>query len=56
MAIVVGIGNGLGHILASIYLGRFMPGVYSAPLILLSGIMLLRSALARDGGGAAAST
>lgn len=56
VAIVAGIGNGLGHILASIYLWRCMPGVYSAPLILLSGIMLLRSALARDGGGAAAST
>lgn len=50
VAILVGIGNGLGHILASIYLHRFMPGVYSAPLILLSGIMLLRSALGKDGG------
>ena len=49
VAILVGIGNGLGHILASIYLHRFMPGVYSAPLILLSGIMLLRSALGKDG-------
>jgi hypothetical protein len=48
VAVVVGIGNALGHILSSIYLGRFMPGVYSAPLILLSGVMLLRSALARE--------
>jgi hypothetical protein len=46
VAILAGIGNALGHILSSIYLRRFMPGVYSAPLILLSGIMLLRSALA----------
>jgi len=45
VAILAGIGNALGHILSSIYLGRFMPGVYSAPLILLSGVMLLRSAL-----------
>jgi hypothetical protein len=45
VAILAGIGNALGHILSSIYLRRFMPGVYSAPLILLSGIMLLMSAL-----------
>jgi len=47
-AILAGIGNALGHILSSIYLHRFMPGVYSAPLILLSGIMLLRSACTRE--------
>lgn len=45
IALLVGIANALGHILSSLYLRRFMPGVYSAPLILLSGIMLLRSAL-----------
>jgi hypothetical protein len=44
VAILAGIGNALGHILSSIYMRRFMPGVYSAPLILLSGIVLLRSA------------
>jgi hypothetical protein len=48
VAVLVGIGNALGHILSSIYLHRFMPGVYSAPLILLSGIMLLRSARAKE--------
>jgi hypothetical protein len=42
------VGNGLAHIVSSIYLGRFMPGVYSAPLILLSGTLLLRSALGKD--------
>jgi hypothetical protein len=47
VALLAGIGNGLAHILSSIYLGRFMPGVYSAPLILLSGALLLRSALGR---------
>lgn len=46
VAVLLGICNGLGHMLGSIYLRRFMPGVYSAPLILLSGIMLFRSALA----------
>jgi Protein of unknown function with HXXEE motif len=45
VAVVAGIMNGLGHILSSIYLRRGMPGVYSAPLILLSGTLLLRSAL-----------
>jgi hypothetical protein len=48
VALLAGIGNGLAHILSSIYLGRFMPGVYSAPLILLSGTLLLRSALGKD--------
>jgi hypothetical protein len=50
VAVLAGIGNALGHILSSIYLRRFMPGVYSAPLILLSGIVLLRSALGIDVG------
>ena len=53
VAILAGIANALGHILSSIYLRRFMPGVYSAPLILLSGIMLFKSALGRARGGAA---
>lgn len=50
VAILAGIGNAMGHILSSIYLRRFMPGVYSAPLILLSGIVLLRSALGWERG------
>jgi hypothetical protein len=29
---------------------RFMPGIYSAPLILLSGTILLRSALGMERG------
>jgi succinate-acetate transporter protein len=53
VAVLAGIGNALGHILSSIYLHRFMPGVFSAPLILLSGIMLLRSALGWKRGVAA---
>jgi hypothetical protein len=42
-AILGGIANGLGHVGTSIYYGRFMPGVFSAPLILLSGVVLLWS-------------
>jgi len=35
--------NGLGHIAGSFYLGRLMPGVYSAPLLLAASIYLLWS-------------
>ena len=48
VVLLAGIGNGLAHILSSIYMGRFMPGVYSAPLILLSGAVLLSSALGTE--------
>jgi Protein of unknown function with HXXEE motif len=37
-------GNGLGHIGGSCYLGRLMPGVYSAPLLLLASAWLFRQA------------
>jgi len=47
VALLGGIANGLAHILSSIYLGRFMPGVYSAPLILLSGSLLLRNSIGK---------
>lgn len=33
--------NGLGHIGASLYLGRLAPGVYSSPLLLLASAALL---------------
>jgi len=55
MAALAGIGNALGHLGSSIYYGRFMPGVYSAPLILLSGIILLKSALSKESGTSAAT-
>ncbi|HUJ43110.1 MAG TPA: HXXEE domain-containing protein [Opitutaceae bacterium] len=32
--------NGLGHFGGSIYLGRWMPGVYSAPLLLFASVLL----------------
>lgn len=37
------IANGLQHIVGSIYLRRWMPGVYSSPLLLLCSIYLLVS-------------
>jgi len=36
-------GNGLLHISSSIYMGRLMPGVYSAPLLLVCSLYLLTS-------------
>lgn len=35
------LGNGLLHIGGSFYLGRVMPGVYSAPLLLAASVYLL---------------
>ena len=35
--------NGLQHIAGSIYMDRFMPGVYSSPFLLAASIWLLRS-------------
>ncbi len=48
-ALLVGVLNGSAHIVSSIYLKRWMPGVYSSPLLLLAGSLLLRSALAKRG-------
>ena len=44
LAILVGIGNGLLHLVASAWQRRRMPGVYSAPLLLLAGAGLLAAA------------
>lgn len=38
---IVMAGNGMLHLVGSIYLRRAMPGVYSAPLILAAAIYLL---------------
>jgi len=35
--------NGLGHFAGSLYLGRFMPGVYSSPLLLIAAVYLISS-------------
>lgn len=40
-------GNGLGHIGGSVYLGRLMPGVFSAPLLLLASAWLFWQAWAQ---------
>ncbi len=37
-------GNGLLHIAGSFYLGRLMPGVYSAPILLLASACLFINA------------
>ncbi|MFN7922705.1 MAG: hypothetical protein U0Q16_21550 [Bryobacteraceae bacterium] len=39
--------NGLGHILGSIYFGRLLPGIKSAPLLLASSLWLLHRTLRR---------
>ena len=44
LAILVSIGNALGHMGGSIYFHRWMPGVYSAPLLLAAGIWLFIAA------------
>jgi len=44
LAIIVGLFNAAGHIGGSIYFQRWMPGVYSAPLLLLAAIWLLIAA------------
>jgi len=36
---VLMIGNGLGHIGSSIYMGRFMPGVYSSPVLIAVSLL-----------------
>jgi Protein of unknown function with HXXEE motif len=38
--------NGLLHIAGSIYTGKFMPGVYSSPLLLAASVFLIASTLA----------
>ncbi len=38
------LANGLGHIAGSVYLRRLMPGVYSAPLLLVSSLYLVAQA------------
>jgi Protein of unknown function with HXXEE motif len=40
---IIMLGNGLLHIVGSFYLGRMMPGVYTAPLLLVSSMYLLWS-------------
>lgn len=47
LGIVVGVLNATLHISSSIYFHRWMPGVYSSPLLLLAAIHLLASSWVR---------
>jgi len=40
---IVMVGNGLLHLVGSVYQRKAMPGVYSAPLLLAAAIYLLAS-------------
>ncbi len=44
LALLVGIGNGLLHLTGSAWTRRWMPGVYSAPLLIVAGLFLLHTA------------
>lgn len=44
LAVIVGVFNACLHFGGSIYFHRWMPGVYSAPLLLAAGIWLLIAA------------
>lgn len=53
-AIVIGLLNGVGHLLGSVYLGRWLPGSTTAPLLIACGAWLLISLPRSIGVGAAA--
>lgn len=44
VAVLAGILNACAHMLSSIYYQRWMPGVYSSPLLLLAAIFLITTA------------
>ena len=45
LAILVGIGNEMLHLVGSAWRRRRLPGVYSAPLLLAAGAALLKTAI-----------
>ena len=49
LGLLVGIGNGLGHVISSVYSWRLMPGVISGPLIIATGILLVVAAINNKG-------
>jgi len=53
IAVLAGIANAMGHTFSSIYYHRWMPGVYSSPLLLVAAIFLI--ATARSGHAEAAN-
>jgi uncharacterized protein with HXXEE motif len=44
IALLAGILNAMGHTFSSIYYHRWMPGVYSSPLLVLAAIFLIATA------------
>ena len=52
IGLLVGIGNGLAHVLSSFYFHKLMPGVISAPLIIATGVLLLAAANPKKKGSA----
>jgi len=48
LGLLIGVCNAAAHIGSSIYLHRWMPGVYSSPLLLAAAIFLLACASTRD--------
>ena len=47
IALLAGVANAMGHTFSSIYYLRWMPGVYSSPLLLLAAIFLIATARSR---------
>jgi len=56
VSLVVGILNACGHMIASVYYHRWMPGVYSSPLLLLAAVFLIATARSRHTETANAAT
>jgi hypothetical protein len=50
LGILVGVLNAALHISSSIYFHRWMPGVYSSPLLLIAAVFLLASSRLRASG------
>lgn len=44
LSVVVGVFNACGHMISSVYYWRWMPGVYSSPLLLAAALFLVVSA------------
>src|SRR4029077_7146815 len=47
--LIIGIANASLHISSSIYYQRWMPGVYSSPVLLIAAVFLLAAARASSG-------
>lgn len=45
---VIMFANGVGHLVGSVYFQRWLPGATSAPLLLLTSVLLMRRTLERS--------